>query len=80
MMFNYLTGLIGLPDFDRFVLGAAGQAVAELVEGDGPNGRLVRRQGGAANLGSNLLSQFSAIFGEKIGVFPKNQCHDQNFP
>jgi hypothetical protein len=29
-----------------------------------------------------LWSQFSAIltiFGEKIGVFLKNQCYDQNF-
>jgi hypothetical protein len=29
--------------------------------------------------GSMLWSQFSAIFGEKIGVFLKNQCYDQNF-
>jgi hypothetical protein len=33
-------------------------------------------------LGSMLWSQFSAIlpiFGEKIGVFLKNQCYDHNF-
>jgi hypothetical protein len=29
--------------------------------------------------GSMLGSQFSAIFGEKIGVFLKNQCYDQFF-
>jgi hypothetical protein len=29
--------------------------------------------------GSMLCSQFSAIFGEKIGVYLKNQCSDQNF-
>jgi hypothetical protein len=29
--------------------------------------------------GLMLWSQFSAIFGEKIGVFLKNQCYDQNF-
>jgi hypothetical protein len=29
--------------------------------------------------GSMLRSQFSAIFGEKIYVFLKNQCYDQNF-
>jgi hypothetical protein len=23
--------------------------------------------------------RFSTIFGEKIGVFPKNQCYDHNF-
>jgi hypothetical protein len=34
------------------------------------------------NQGSMLWSQFSAIFGnflQKIGVFLKNQCYDQNF-
>jgi hypothetical protein len=31
------------------------------------------------DLGSILWSQFSAIFGEKIGVFLKNQCYDQFF-
>jgi hypothetical protein len=33
-------------------------------------------------LGSMLWSQFSAIFTnfwQKIGVFHKNQCYDQNF-
>jgi hypothetical protein len=29
--------------------------------------------------GLMLWSQFSAIFCEKIGVFLKNQCYDQNF-
>jgi hypothetical protein len=25
------------------------------------------------------FQRFSTIFGEKIGVFLKNQCYDQNF-
>jgi hypothetical protein len=29
--------------------------------------------------GSMLRSKFSDIFSEKIGVFLKNQCYDQNF-
>jgi hypothetical protein len=31
------------------------------------------------NQGSMLWSQFSAILGETIGVFLKNQCYDQIF-
>jgi hypothetical protein len=44
--------------------------------GAGPQGWVVQ-----GDQGSTLLSQFSAIFdnfAEKIGVFLKNQCYDQN--
>lgn len=45
-----LTWKVSLPDFDRLIFRAAGQAVAQLIEGHGPDGGLVGRQGGAANL------------------------------
>jgi hypothetical protein len=37
-----------------------------------------RRRSGKKQ-GSMLLSQFLPIFGEKIGVFLKNQCYDPIF-